>query len=113
LVTWFFLVKVIVSALVIAVVTEIAKVSTSIGGLIAAMPFITVMSLIWFYTEKKDSILMADFTISVFWGIFPTLLSLLPAIYLFRKGYNFFHVLFISFIFLAIGVYIHQYFIKG
>lgn len=107
-----FLIKIIISAIFIAIVTEIAKLTPSLGGLIAAMPLTTFLSLCWLYYEKRDTVLLADFTTSVFWGIFPTLLFFLPAIFLFKKGYNFYVVLLISFIFLFIGACIHQMLIK-
>ena len=106
--TVFFIVKILVSAVVIAVVTEIAKKYASLGGLIAAMPLTTLLSLFWLYYEKKDTVLLYDFTKDVFWGVFPTLLFFISAMYFFKKGWNFYLTLFISFIFLGIGAYIHQ-----
>ena len=109
--TAFFVIKIIISALIIATVTEIAKRYTSVGGLIAAMPITTLLSIIWLYYEKTDLTLLSNFTSAVFWGIWPTLLFFISAMYLFKKGWNFYLVLLISFIFLGIGVYIHQKFV--
>lgn len=106
--TIFFVIKILVSAVIIALVTEIAKKHTSLGGLIAAMPITTLIAIFWLYYEKKDLALLSDFSKAVFWGIFPTLLFFIPAIYLFKKGYNFYLVIFISFICLGIGAYFHQ-----
>jgi len=106
--TAFFLVKVLISAIIIASVSEIAKRYTSLGGLIAAMPLTTLLSLCWLYYDKKDLNLLSDFSKAVFWGIFPTLLFFIPAIFLFKKGYNFYFVMSISMFCLLIGAYIHQ-----
>ena len=43
----FFIIKVVVSAIVIAIVTEVAKFSDKWGGLIAALPTTTFLILIW------------------------------------------------------------------
>lgn len=104
----FIVVKIFTSAIIIALVTEISKRSVTIGGLIAAMPILTVISLLWFYYEKKDNIFMAEFTKSVLAGFPMTILFFIPTIYMFKKGYNFYLVMFVGIIFLAIGAYIQQ-----
>lgn len=104
----FFATKVLISAVIIALVTEIAKKHVSLGGLVAAMPITTLLSICWLYYEKKDLVLLSDFSKSVFWGVFPTLMFFIPAIFLFKKGWNFYLVMSISFIFLGIGAYFHQ-----
>jgi len=106
--TLFFVIKVIISAVIIATVSEIAQRYVSIGGLIAAMPLTTLLSLIWLYYERKDLNLLSDFSKSVFWGIFPTLLFFIPAIFLFKKGINFYLVIFISTLCFLAGAYVHQ-----
>lgn len=105
---WFIITKIIVSALVITAVTEIAKRYVSIGGLIAAMPITTLLALFWLYYEKKDTVLLAEFSKAVLAGIPITLLFFIPTIYLFKKGYNFYFVIAVSMIFLGIGVIIQQ-----
>jgi uncharacterized membrane protein (GlpM family) len=104
----FFITKILISAIIIAFVSEISKRYTVLGGLIAAMPLTTLLSMIWLYYEKKDLALLSDFTKSVFWGIFPSLLFFIPAIWLFKKGCNFYLTLFISFLFYGVGAYFHQ-----
>lgn len=106
--TVFFVVKILISATIIAIVSEVARKYTSLGGLIAAMPLTTLLSLCWLYYEKKDLNLLSDFSKAVFWGVFPTLLFFIPAIYLFKKGYNFYLVMTISFLCFLVGAYIHQ-----
>lgn len=108
----FFLVKVITSGIIIGIVTEISKKYTLTGGLIAAMPLTTLISLIWLYVETKDMSLLAEFSKSVFWGIFPALMFFLPAMFLFKKGYNFYFILFACFCCFGVGAYLHQTLLK-
>lgn len=104
----FFITKIFVSAIIIALISEISKRYTELGGLIAAMPLTTLLSMIWLYYENRDLSLLSNFTKAVFWGVFPSLLFFIPAMWLFKKGYNFYLTLFISFVFYAIGAYFHQ-----
>ena len=46
-----FLVKIIVSALIIGVITEVAKHYSTIGGFIAALPLVSLLSLFWISFE--------------------------------------------------------------
>ena len=48
---FFILVKVFVTAAIIVMVSEIAKVNDKIGGLVAAMPLTTFLILFWMYYE--------------------------------------------------------------
>lgn len=104
----FIVTKIIVSALIITAVTEISKRFVTIGGLIAAMPLVTILALFWLHFDKKDSVFLGEFCLSVLAGLPMSILFFLPTIYLFKKGYNFYLVIFIGVIFLAIGAYIQQ-----
>ena len=104
----FFLVKVGVSALIIAGVSELAKRLPSLGGLIAAMPLTTLLALIWLYVETGDYQLAASFTRSVLFAIIPTVFFFLTAIHLFRRDVPFVAVLFISFAVFAVAALVHQ-----
>ena len=48
---FFILVKVFVTAIIIVMVSEIAKINDKIGGLIAALPLTTFLILFWMYYE--------------------------------------------------------------
>tara|TARA_B100000900_G_C20254363_1_gene583360 strand:+ start:41 stop:391 length:351 start_codon:yes stop_codon:yes gene_type:complete len=46
--------KILVTATIIVIVSEIAKVNDRIGGLIAAMPLTTFLILFWMYYENAS-----------------------------------------------------------
>ena len=77
----FFFVKVAVSALIIAGVSELAKRMPSLGGLIAAMPLTTLLALIWLYAETGDYQLAHSFTRSVLFAIVPTIFFFISALF--------------------------------
>jgi len=106
--TPFFLVKVIVSALIIAGVSELAKKLPSLGGLIAAMPLTTLLALIWLYADTGDYQLAVDFTRSVLFAIIPTTIFFISALFLFKRGVPFVLVLLLSFVVFALAAVVHQ-----
>ncbi len=106
--TSFFLVKLFVSAFIIAGVSELAKKLPSLGGLIAAMPLTTLLTLIWLYADTKDYQLAASFTKSVLFAIIPTIFFFITALFLFRRGVPFVWILILSFSVFAVAAAIHQ-----
>ncbi|PHA01895.1 hypothetical protein COE51_03805 [Bacillus pseudomycoides] len=76
-----FLIKVIVSALIIGGVTEIAKHYSTLGGFIAALPLISLLSLFWISVEGGSREKLSDFALGVLYG-FPASALLLFIVYL-------------------------------
>ena len=69
----FFLTKILVSALVIAVVTEVAKLSDKWGGLIAALPTMTFLILLWLHFEGASDEKIARHVGFTIYFVLPTL----------------------------------------
>ena len=109
----FFVFKVVVSALIIAGVSELAKRMPSLGGLIAAMPLTTLLALIWLYAETGDYQLAHDFTRSVLFAIVPTIFFFISALYLFKRGASFITILLVSFVIFLGAAAVHQYFLPN
>lgn len=65
--------KYALTAAVVVLVTELAKRSDRLGGLIAALPLITVLSLIWLYVERQPAEKIANHAWYTFWYVLPTL----------------------------------------
>ncbi|MGG0188232.1 DUF3147 family protein [Bacillus rhizoplanae] len=76
-----FLVKVIVSALIIGGVTEVAKHYSTLGGFIAALPLISLLSLFWISVEGGSREELSRFALGVLYG-FPASALLLFIVYL-------------------------------
>lgn len=81
----YILVKYLVTAAVVVVVSEAAKASDKLGGLIAALPMVTVLTLIWLYAEKQPDEKIANHAWYAFWYVLPTLPMFLLFPYLLSK----------------------------
>ena len=62
-----------ITAAVVVLVSELAKRSDKLGGFIAALPLVTVLSLIWLYLEKQTTQTLANHAWYTFWYVIPTL----------------------------------------
>jgi uncharacterized membrane protein (GlpM family) len=67
------IIKYLLSAAVVVVVSEFAKRSDKLGGLIAALPMITLLALIWLQLEKQSMEKIANHARYTFWYVIPTL----------------------------------------
>lgn len=65
--------KYCITAAVVVLVSELAKRSDKLGGLIAALPLVTLLSLIWLYLEKQAPDKIANHAWYTFWYVIPTL----------------------------------------
>lgn len=70
--TWI-ITKYLLTAAVVVLVSEAAKRSDRLGGLIAALPLVTVLALIWLYLEKQPQQKIANHAWYTFWYVLPTL----------------------------------------
>lgn len=66
-------VKYALTALVVVVVSEVARRSDRLGGLIAALPLVTFLALIWLHVERQSVAKIANHAWYTFWYVIPTL----------------------------------------
>jgi len=65
--------KYLLTAGVVVLVSEIAKRSDKLGGLVAALPLVTILALIWLYVENQPTAKIANHAWYTFWYVVPTL----------------------------------------
>ncbi len=85
--------KALISGVVIAAVSQIAKRYPGFGALIASLPLISILGMIWLWRDKPDPGNMADHVQATFWYVLPSLpmFLLIPA--LMRRGTPFWYAL--------------------
>lgn len=65
--------KYALTAAVVVLVSEAAKRSDRLGGFIAALPLITLLTLVWLYIERQPADKIANHAWYTFWYVLPTL----------------------------------------
>lgn len=65
--------KYLITAAAVVLISEVAKRSDKLGGFIAALPVITLLTLIWLYFEKQSSEKIANHAYYTLWYVIPTL----------------------------------------
>jgi F0F1-type ATP synthase assembly protein I len=70
--TWL-IIKYCITAAIVVLVSEVAARSGKVGALIAALPLISVLTLIWMHVDKQPTEKIATFTTYTLWYVLPTL----------------------------------------
>jgi hypothetical protein len=65
--------KYLLTAGMVVLISEIAKRSDKLGGFIAALPIMTLVTLLWLYLENQGSEKIANHAYYTFWYVIPTL----------------------------------------
>ena len=91
-----FLIKVLISALLIAAVSEIARRSSLLGALLASLPVTSLLAFMWLYRETGDTEKVAALSADIFWLVLPSLVLFVLLPVLLRHGWNFWSSLAIS-----------------
>ena len=84
-----FVIKAIVSGLLVATISLIAKRYPGWGGLIASLPLVSLLSMLWLYGETRDTEKVAGLAMGAFWFVLPSLPMFLVIPMMLRSGYGF------------------------
>lgn len=103
----YFLTKIMLSAVIIASVSELAKRFSWFAAIIASLPLVSILSMIWLYNDTKSVEKIMSFSYGVFWAVLPSLLFFLVLPVLLKMGFSFPKALVVSMVVLAISYSIY------
>ena len=86
----YYIVKLLVTALLVVLVSELAKRSSLYGALLASVPLLSVLAMMWLYVDTKDTARIAALSGSIFWLVLPSLALFIVLPLLLKAGVNFY-----------------------
>ena len=89
---WYAL-KTLLTAGIIVLVSEVAKQKAILGSLIASLPLVSVLGMLWLYGETQDTERLIKHSEGTFWYVIPSLPMFLFLPWLMRKGVGFYGAL--------------------
>ena len=90
------LLKFAISAALIVGVSEVAKRSSFLGGLLGSLPLVSLLAMIWLYRDTRDAQKVAALSTSIFWLVLPSLTLFLALPALLKRGVSFYPALGLS-----------------
>ena len=92
----YYLTKIALTTALIVVISEIAKRSSFVGALLASIPLVSVLAMVWLYIDTKDVAKVSALSVSVFWLVLPSLVLFVTLPFLLKQGLNFYFSISIS-----------------
>ena len=84
-----FTILAILSGIIIALIAVIGRKAPAVGALIASLPLISVIGMIWLWRDTTDPLLIANHAEATFWYVLPSLPMFLLMPWLLREGFSF------------------------
>ena len=86
---FYLVIKAALSGVIVAAVSEIARRSPGFGALVASLPLVSILGMIWLWRDTRDAGRLAAHAEATFWFVLPSLpmFLLIPA--LLRRGVGF------------------------
>lgn len=81
------LLKAVISGMLVAAIAEISRRNSAIASLLAALPLVSLLAILWMYHDTRDVNQIADFSWGVFWYVLPSLLFFVLLPVLLRQGH--------------------------
>jgi hypothetical protein len=85
----YFAIKCTLSGIIIAVISEVAKRSPAFGALIASLPLLSLLAILWLWRDTGDAERIASQAEATFWYVIPSLPMFLVLPAMLRAGVGF------------------------
>lgn len=69
----YLILKAAISGMLVAIASEVARRNAGIGALIASLPLISVLGMIWLWRDTHDPARLADHAAATLWYVIPSL----------------------------------------
>ena len=86
----FYIVKVVISAILIVIISVISKRSSLAGAILASVPLVSVLAMVWLYIDTRDIDRITGLASGIFWLVLPSLALFISLPLLLKQGINFY-----------------------
>lgn len=85
----YLVIKAAISGVLIAAASEVARRHSGIGALIASLPLVSVLGMIWLWRDTQDPVRLADHAAATLWYVIPSLPMFILIPVMLRAGAGF------------------------
>jgi hypothetical protein len=82
-------IKAAISGVLIALASEVARKFPGFGALIASLPLVSVLGMMWLWRDTQDPVKLADHAQATLWFVIPSLPMFVLIPVLLRRGVGF------------------------
>ena len=92
----YLILKAVISGILIAVASEVARRWPGWGALIVSLPLVSILAMLWLWRDTHDPVRLATHVEATFWFVIPSLPMFLLIPWMLRQGYSFWTALLIG-----------------
>lgn len=81
--------KILLSALLVVAISEVAKRDGLLGSLIASLPIVSLLAIVWLYVDTRDTERIAEVSTGIFWLALPSVSFFIVLPWMLRAKYGF------------------------
>lgn len=85
----YLLIKVLITAMVIVAVSEVAKRHQPLAAILASLPLTSILAMFWLYRDSRSEELIVELSQQIFWALLPSLLFFIILPWMFKWGLRF------------------------
>ena len=86
----YYIIKIVITTLLVVIISEISKRSSFIGAVLASVPLVSVLAMMWLYIDTKSVEKITDLSTGIFWLVIPSLALFVSLPLLLKAGMNFY-----------------------
>ena len=86
----YYLLKIVITTLLVVIISEISKRSSFIGAILASVPLVSVLAMMWLYIDTNNISKVSELSSSIFWLVLPSLVLFVTLPILLKQGINFY-----------------------
>ncbi len=83
------IVRALLSGALIVLIGELAKRNNFTAAIVHSLPLVSLLALVWLFTDTRDTGLIVRHMTGTFWFVLPTLPMFLAVPWLLRSGWQF------------------------
>lgn len=86
----YYIVKIVVTSALVVLISEISRRSSLAGAVLASVPIVSVLAMIWLYTDTRDVSQVSALSRDILWLVPPSLVLFLLLPVLLKRGIGFY-----------------------
>lgn len=84
------IVKLAITAVLVVAISEISKRGSFLGAILASVPLVSVLAMIWLYVDTRDVKKITSLANGIFWLVIPSLVLFISLPLMLRSGLHFY-----------------------
>lgn len=108
----YFVLKCLLSGLIVGIVSEISRRSTTMAAVVASLPLTSILAFIWIYRETKDVEALGKLSLEIAIVVVPSILFFVLFWFLVRLGWSFYPTLLSSIAGLVVSYAIYTWLLE-